>query len=39
VVDRQEIHERRQHTPAQVPHPCHMVEPQRACQGIPLTSR
>lgn len=39
VVDRQEIHERRQHSPDQVPHPCHMVELHRRGQVLPVASR
>lgn len=39
VVDRQEIHERRKHTPDQVPHPCHVLESDRPCQGVPVPSR
>ena len=39
VVDRQEIHERRQHAPTQVPHPCHVEEPFRRGQCLPVSSR
>ncbi len=39
VVDRQEIHERRLHSPNQVPHPCNIVEPYRRGQGLPVSSR
>jgi carbon storage regulator len=39
VVDRQEIHERRQHSPNEVPHPCHVLESSRRGQGVPVSSR
>ncbi len=39
VVDRQEIHERRQHSPNQVPHPYHVLESNRCGQGLPVSSR
>jgi len=38
VVDRQEIHERRKHTPDQVPHPCHVLGSDCG-QGVPVGSR
>jgi carbon storage regulator len=39
VVDRQEIHERRQHAPHQVPHPYNRMESFRLDQGIPVSAR
>lgn len=39
VVDRQEIHERRQHAPEEVPHPCHTLTPERFGRGVAVTSR
>jgi hypothetical protein len=39
VVDRQEIHERRQLTPDRVPHPCHVLQSDRGVQGVPVSSR
>jgi carbon storage regulator len=39
VIDRQEVHERRQHSPNRVPHPCHVLESDRLDRGIPLASR
>lgn len=39
VVDRQEIHERRQHSPAQVPHPCFVMETVCLDPGVAVTQR
>jgi carbon storage regulator len=39
VVDRQEIHDRRQHAPEEVPHPCHTLASDRHTQGLPAASR
>lgn len=39
VVDRQEIHARRQHSPTQVPHPCLVMETACLDQGLPVSSR
>lgn len=39
VVDRQEIHERRKHTPDLVPHPCHVLDSDCLAQGVPVSSR
>ncbi|MGH7226960.1 MAG: carbon storage regulator [Gemmataceae bacterium] len=39
VVDRSEIHQRRQHSPEDVPHPCHVLASDRRRQGIPVSAR
>ena len=38
VVDRQEIHDRRQHAPEEVPHPCHTLVSDRRAQGLPTAA-
>jgi carbon storage regulator len=39
LVDREEIHTRRQHSPNQVPHPCLVMESTHYDSGIPVTSQ
>lgn len=39
VVDREEIHERRLHSPEEVPHPCHTLTVDRCSHRLPLASR
>jgi carbon storage regulator CsrA len=39
VVDRQEIHERRRHSPPDAPHPYHVLASERHLQGIPASTR
>lgn len=38
VVDRQEVHDRRQHSPEEVPHPCHTRFEERSNQGVAACS-
>lgn len=39
VVDRQEIHARRQHSPTQVPHPCLVMETACLDHGAPVSAQ
>lgn len=39
LVDREEIHARRQHSPTQVPHPCLVMETAGFDSGIPVSAR
>ncbi len=39
VVDREEIHARRQHSPDQVPHPCLVMESAHFDSRIPVATR
>jgi carbon storage regulator len=39
LVDREEIHARRQHSPNQVPRPCFMMETACIEQDIPISPR
>jgi carbon storage regulator CsrA len=39
VVDREEIHERRQHSPEEAPHPCHTLTADRFHPRIGVSSR
>ena len=39
LVDREEIHARRQHSPHQVPHPCFVMETACLDQGVPISAR
>jgi carbon storage regulator CsrA len=39
LVDREEIHARRQHSPTQVPRPCLVMETAGFDSGIPVSSR
>jgi carbon storage regulator len=39
LVDREEIHARRQHSPNQVPRPCFVMETACFEQGIPVSAR
>ncbi len=39
VVDRQEIHARRQHSPTQVPHPCVVMETACLDRGVSVSTR
>ncbi|MHB1424598.1 MAG: carbon storage regulator [Gemmataceae bacterium] len=39
LIDRQEIHERRQHSPHCVPHPCLVLESSSLDRDVPASSR
>jgi carbon storage regulator CsrA len=39
LIDREEIHERRQHSPNHVPRPCFVMDDVCLEQGIPLSAR
>jgi len=39
LVDREEIHARRQHSPNHVPHPCFVMDDACIEQGMPLSAR
>jgi carbon storage regulator len=39
VVDRQEIHERRKHSPEDLPHSCHVLASERLDQGVVIAAR